>query len=281
MPQSIRVNLVYRGALIQNSIYIAALKIWGSENLELSLKVWMCGGRVQTNPCSRVGHLFRKFSKVESDLIYHNKVRVAEVWMDEFKHLFYHRKGPRDDHLLDSIKMGASPDRVKDRKKLRSRLQCKDFEWYLDHVMRPADVLSLFEIDHIILGAGEIKNEEQLNFCLDADQINATIDLTFCHGHGLGQYWMLTKEGLLRRDDVCVVPLSTSSDDVLLMTCQSKPSNVFWSYDTHTLHLQNEQGYCLDGFTMKLIKCDQKDISQKWTFSNYNAKGLSYADLHY
>ena len=61
--------------------------------------------------------------------------------------------------------------------------------------MRPADVLSLFEIYHIIVGAGEIKNEGQPNFCLDADQINATIDLTFCHGHGLGQYWMLTKEG--------------------------------------------------------------------------------------
>ena len=48
-----------------------------------------------------------------------------------------------------------------------------------------------------------------------------------------------------------------------------------------TLHLKNEQGFCLDGWTMKLIKCDQKDISQKWTFSNHNAKGLSYADLHY
>ena len=115
---------------IFNCIHIAALKIWGSENLELSLKVWMCGGRVQTNPCSRVGHLFRKFSKVESDLIYHNKVRVAEVWMDEFKHLFYHRKGPRDDHLLDSIKMGASPDRVKDRKNLRSRLQVSPNQRY-------------------------------------------------------------------------------------------------------------------------------------------------------
>ena len=36
---------------------------------------------------------------------------------------FHFRKGPRDDRLLDSIKMGASHDRVKDRKKLRSRLQ--------------------------------------------------------------------------------------------------------------------------------------------------------------
>ena len=64
-------------------------------------------------------------------------------------------------------------------------------------VMRPANVLSQFEIYHNnIVGAGEIKNEAQPNRrCLDADQINATINLTSCHGHGLGQYWMLTKEG--------------------------------------------------------------------------------------
>ena len=48
-----------------------------------------------------------------------------------------------------------------------------------------------------------------------------------------------------------------------------------------TLHLQNEQGFCLDGGTMKLMKCDPKDINQKWTFSNYNAEGLNYTDLHY
>lgn len=71
--------------------YDEGLKIWGGENLELSFKGWMCGGSIQTIPCSRVGHVFRKFSTyaISYDEIYYNNLRVAEVWMDDFKYIYY------------------------------------------------------------------------------------------------------------------------------------------------------------------------------------------------
>lgn len=55
----------------------------------------MCGGRMVDAPCSRVGHIYRKFvpySVPVSGGVNYNFKRVAEVWMDEYKEFFYRRR---------------------------------------------------------------------------------------------------------------------------------------------------------------------------------------------
>lgn len=55
----------------------------------LLAQIWMCGGQLEIIPCSRVGHVFRRRRPYGSpngeDTLTKNSLRVAHVWMDDYK----------------------------------------------------------------------------------------------------------------------------------------------------------------------------------------------------
>ncbi|XP_071502230.1 polypeptide N-acetylgalactosaminyltransferase 11-like [Diadema antillarum] len=109
--------------------YDDGMDVWGGENLEISFRIWQCGGKLEIMPCSRVGHVFRKRrpygSPGNTDTTTRNAARVAHVWMDEYKEHFF-KVQPK----ARTMDYGD----VSSRLELRKKLQCESFKWYLDTV---------------------------------------------------------------------------------------------------------------------------------------------------
>ena len=127
----------------------------------------------------------------------YNYKRVAEVWMDEYKYLYYDRLGITGASLEDNV--GDFGD-VSERISLRESLQCESFQWYLEQQMPQF-------VNNKILGAGEIRNFHQ-QFCLDQQDTEHNTGLPVlvfdCHGQKGNQYWYYKQDKTITRDFLCM-----------------------------------------------------------------------------
>lgn len=251
--------------------YDPGMDVWGGENLELSFRAWMCGGSLEFIPCSRVGHIFRAahpYSFGNKDTHGLNSKRLADVWMDDYKRLYFM-------HRQDIAKQDAGD--ISERKALRSRLQCKSFKWYLDNVYPEK-----FIPDENVLAWGMVRNPSS-SLCLDTlgkdEKTFFDIGIFACQGgKSASEIFSLSKLNELRREESCLDVRSQSpkspGSTVSLISCHGGAGQK-WTHNKMTgeiIHVHSNR--CLDtanitsGGYVVVAKCNGV-ISQKWEFEHY------------
>mmetsp|Transcript_26157 Transcript_26157/g.78589 ORF Transcript_26157/g.78589 Transcript_26157/m.78589 type:complete len:568 (-) Transcript_26157:419-2122(-) len=116
------------------------MESWGEptgHNIELGLRTWMCGGMVETVPCSHVAvlsYLADPHPMQPGDVLVtvrKNRDRVADVWLDDFAQTYFSSSSPTE--------VSTHTDTA-ERAAVRDSLKCKTFEWYLTNVFPDLDI---------------------------------------------------------------------------------------------------------------------------------------------
>ncbi|XP_026544820.1 polypeptide N-acetylgalactosaminyltransferase 4-like [Notechis scutatus] len=250
--------------------YDTGMDVWGGENLELSFRVWQCGGVLEIHPCSHVGHVFPKRAPYARPNFLQNTARAAEVWMDHYKEHFYNRNPPaRKENFGD----------LSERKVLRQRLQCKDFDWYLKTVFPNLHVPEDRPGWH-----GAIHNLGISSECLDYNSpehnpTGAHVSLFGCHGQGGNQFFEYTSNLEIRFNSVTELcaEVPEQKDFVGMRNCPKDkspvPEIIIWHFKKDGTIYHPHSAKCLSAYRtpegradVKMRTCNPSDKNQLWRF---------------
>ncbi|XP_041354301.1 polypeptide N-acetylgalactosaminyltransferase 3-like [Gigantopelta aegis] len=244
------------------------MKTWGAEDVELSLRVWMCGGKMKILECSRVGHIFKTghpFKMTYDDLLYNEK-RIADLWLGEYKKFFYavhqRRVSPNGD-AGDYSRIRA----------IQQKLQCNDFSWYIRNVFPELETFP-----NTTVKFGKMKNKAS-SLCVGvADKpASSPFEMVDCWGRAALSI-AVSSEGKMTVKDECV---SVRNMYLVLDVCTEKDVNQQWSINEKQQVVWFDVNHCVmhvsdpdpsTGYrqTAMIMPCTQKNELEPftaWTFT--------------
>uniref|UniRef100_A0A452QHH4 Polypeptide N-acetylgalactosaminyltransferase n=1 Tax=Ursus americanus TaxID=9643 RepID=A0A452QHH4_URSAM len=263
----IKTPMIAGGLFVMDKLYFEELgkydmmmDVWGGENLEISFRVWQCGGSLEIVPCSRVGHVFRKqhpytFPGGSGTVFARNTRRAAEVWMDEYKN-FYYAAVPS----ARNVPYGN----IQSRLELRKKLSCKPFKWYLENVY-PELSPELAQGSESLLGS--------VTVALSGRSLHSPVGGAALTSSVVFQEWALTKEKSVKHMDLCLTVVDRAPGSVIkLQGCRENDTRQKWEQIEGNSKLRHVgSNLCLDSRTAKngglSVEVCGPALSQQWKFT--------------
>ncbi|XP_055533664.1 putative polypeptide N-acetylgalactosaminyltransferase 9 [Wyeomyia smithii] len=241
--------------------YDEGFEIYGMENIELSIKSWMCGGRMVTVPCSRVAHIQKTghpyMQQTSKDVVRANSLRLAEVWMDEYKHVIFDIYGIPKYPIEEAGELCS-------RRQIRKQANCKTFRYYVENAFPEMH-------NPMVVGAfrGEMKNKAIGDgMCLEYMKEQNLLHMALCDHQERNQFWTHNYYRELNSRRNCID--YTGSGSVVVFGCHRSRGNQEWENVNATGQFRSvKYGKCLavnleDYKTLTMEDCDDKRDAQLW-----------------
>lgn len=176
------IQLITRKWWEESGRYDSGMLEWGGENIEQSLRAWLCGGEILQTSQSRIGHIFDRPAKPNpgNSLVHRiqaNQKRTAIVWLDDY-YQYIHKLHP--EMRPHDPGMG-----LEYRQMLREHLSCAPFQKFVDR-FRPA-------FERFALLRHEYHNivDVKTDLCLTALDTNHAPSLiwSLCQSNSPRQLW--------------------------------------------------------------------------------------------